>query len=540
MQDKKFLQKMSPQINWKIFEIPPIDECPECAKQRRLIRRNERKLYKRTCDLSWDTFISNLSPEKPLKVYKQEMRLSDQWDAMGYGFDFDFSKSFFQQLSDLIIAVPAWLLNFNSENSDYVWYGTNNKNVYLCYCASYNQNCYYSRFVQKCEDCIDCLFISESRKCYECVDVNNGFDLFHCQKCNDCSRSRLLINCNSCNDCFWCRNINNKQYCIYNKQYSKEEYTRFMKSLTQEKYLQYKAQVQEKAKHRIVRSLDMVNCENSTGDHLNDCKNCENCFDGLWAQECKDCNDFGYGEYMYNLSYAGYEVKYAYEMLAIEQAYKSAFCISCIDIKYCYYDYMCTNCEHCFACVGLTHKQYCIFNKQYTKEEYEKTLEKIIIHMQSIWERWQFIPKEYCFFGYNETLANEYYPLTREQALNQWFKRQDVEYPIDVPSWLKIIQAKEIEKYSDENLLKVAIRCSESGKPFRLIKQEIDFYRKNNLPLPTLHPDIRHQRRATKRNPQLLRERECAKCHKEIKTSYAPERPEIVYCGTCYDKNIYS
>ena len=30
----------------------------------------------------------------------------------------------------------------------------------------------------------------------------------------------------------------------------------------------------------------------------------------------------------------------------------------------------------------------------------------------------------------------------------------------------------------------------------------------------------------------------CAKCGKEIKTSYAPDRPETVYCKQCYNNEV--
>ncbi|MDP2669631.1 MAG: hypothetical protein Q8O99_01100 [bacterium] len=35
-----------------------------------------------------------------------------------------------------------------------------------------------------------------------------------------------------------------------------------------------------------------------------------------------------------------------------------------------------------FGCSNLRNKQYCIFNKQYTQEEYEQLVPKIITHMQ--------------------------------------------------------------------------------------------------------------------------------------------------------------
>jgi hypothetical protein len=40
------------------------------------------------------------------------------------------------------------------------------------------------------------------------------------------------------------------------------------------------------------------------------------------------------------------------------------------------------NVSHLFGCIGLRNQQYCILNKQYTKEEYEKTVALIIEHMQ--------------------------------------------------------------------------------------------------------------------------------------------------------------
>jgi hypothetical protein len=54
--------------------------------------------------------------------------------------------------------------------------------------------------------------------------------------------------------------------------------------------------------------------------------------------------------------------------------------------------------------------------------------------------------------------------------------------------------------------------CEVSGKPFRIIKQELEFYRKHNLPIPHRHPDVRHTDRMKLRNPRKLRDRKCNKC----------------------------
>jgi len=131
------------------------------------------------------------------------------------------------------------------------------------------------------------------------------------------------------------------------------------------------------------------------------------------------------------------------------------------------------------------------------------------------------MPFSLSAFGYNETIAQEYFPLTKEGAIAQWFKRSDHEAPS--PS-------------ADQEGVLV---CEMSWKPFRLIPQEIEFYKKNSLPLPTKHPDVRHAERMKLRNPRKLRDRECSICEVDIKTTYAPERLEKVCCEECYNKKIY-
>ena len=71
------------------------------------------------------------------------------------------------------------------------------------------------------------------------------------------------------------------------------------------------------------------------------------------------------------------------------------------------------------------------------------------------------------------------------------------------------------------------------------MKPELAFYRKMQLPMPHFHPDERHDRRMALRNPRKLWDRTCEKCRAAIETTYSPERPEIVYCESCYLKEVY-
>ena len=143
-------------------------------------------------------------------------------------------------------------------------------------------------------------------------------------------------------------------------------------------------------------------------------------------------------------------------------------------------------------------------------------------------------------FGYNETLANDYFPLTREEALEKGFIRSDYEAPL--PQAEKTVEGSQlsddISTISDE-ILTTAIKCEISGRPFLLVKPELEFYRKHNLPLPRKHPDIRYQQRMALRNPRELHKRTCSVCGNEIISILPANDPRKVLCEECYQKQIY-
>ena len=188
-----------------------------------------------------------------------------------------------------------------------------------------------------------------------------------------------------------------------------------------------------------------------------------------------------------------------------------------LDARYCD---ICINSKNLFGCISLSHQQYCIFNKQYSQKEYEALILKIIKHMKKTGEWGEFFPTKYSPFPYNETVAQIHYPLTKKEALDRgYFWRAE--------------DKKEHQSQKD------TITCCVTGKNFKIQKAELDFYKKNNLPTPAKHPDQRYKERMAIRNPQKLWSRNCKKCNKEILTSYAPNRPEIIYCEKCYNQAIY-
>lgn len=542
--DLKFYDKVSPVIAGEKYQIPAPTLCPDCRQQRRMAFRNERKLYQRKCDLTGKQIISIYSPDKPLIVYDQKEWWSDKWDALDYAREYDPARSFFEQFRDLWLTVPQMnVRNENNLNSDFCNLTANCKNCYLVFESSNNEDCLYGYWLQKCSDCADTSYSHESILCYEADNCYNCYRLLWSRDCANCSDSACLIDCTGCKNCLFCVSLHQKEYCIYNKQYTREEYEKERKKYrdgswrtTQKNLREFESFVLKFPK----KYAHSVHAENCSGDYIRQSKNCISCFHAHDAEDCK------FGEHVWrdsknnrDVSTVGREAELVYESINTALgAMHDLFCIQCwsgtADLTYCI---GCFSSQNCFGCIGLRHKRYCLLNKQYSKEEYEKLVPKIIRRMEKMGEWGEFFPPKISEFGYNETVAAEQFPLNEEDALKRGFKWHGQER-LEKYEGGKTLIPDNIADVGDE-ILKEILTCENCGKNYRIIRQELDFYRKIDVPVPHHCPDCRYKNRMHHRNPNQLYIRACAKCQAEIQTTYAPDRPEIVYCEKCYLKVVY-
>jgi len=152
----------------------------------------------------------------------------------------------------------------------------------------------------------------------------------------------------------------------------------------------------------------------------------------------------------------------------------------------------------------------------------------------------QFFPFSLSPFGYNETMAREYFPMTKEQVLKKGWKWKEEGVEEKPQNYLgPEVQVPDDIQDVDDSICGKILRCEATGKLFKIIPQELQFYRDMKLPLPRKCFMQRQKERFMLRNPRHLWKRECAKCKKGIETTYAPERPEIVYCEECYLATVY-
>lgn len=558
------------------IKVPPPTFCPLCRAQRRLSFRNERNLFK-VKDFFTDKNIFSLYPEENCRSITEEVWHSDKFDASEYARDYDFSKNFFKQFFELKKEIPVAALRVQMMvNSPYCANATELKNCHLCFNSSFSENCMYSNASDFSKDSMDNSHINHSERCYECFWLQNCYQCYFTIMSAESSNLWFCRDCSGCNDCFGCVGLRKSSYCIFNKQYSKEEYKNELEKMmlnSTSGILIAKEKARKFWLNFPLKCSQGIKNVNSTGSYVTNCKNVKESFlmregeDVKYSQylqipKSKDCYDASaWGNNMelhYETCLSGYN---SYNLKFTDNCWPN-----CKNLEYCAHVFSSSD---CFGCVGLKKKQYCVFNKQYTKEDYQKIVEKIKKQMNEIpyidrqgliYGYGEYFPIELTSYGYNNSISFLYFPMTKNAAIEKG-------YPwIDVPhgKYKITVKASELPDSAadiNEKILEEVIECQNCGYPFRILENELIFYKNENLPVPKICHECRYEIRIKDRLKLELYNRKCMcsgltdetrkykngakhfhgenSCNEEFRTGYNPEGAEIVYCEKCYQQEVY-
>lgn len=552
------------------IHVPAPTWCPKCRFVRRLRARNERYLYKGVCGLCQKNIITGYNPKDNYLIYCGTCFQGDQWDPLSYGVDYDFSKPFFVQFQELLKKVPRRAVHGISPgvNTEYSNYLFNSKDAFLSYSVVNSEHIYHSRGVDNSKECVDCTNIKECESCYGNIQGTKNYNssfLIDCRECIDCA---FLYDCANCSNCFLSSNLRNKQYVFRNKQLTKEEYEKKIEETntgSQKNIISFKEELKkimrEYAIHRFAKIFKSVN---SSGNYIENSKNVTESYEIFGAEDSK------YGWRLTDnpkdlLDIAGSgKSELAYDSVGIAWGTKNSVFINIgnatIDSFYSNY---CFNVSNVFGSISVNKAQYVILNKQYTKEDYFEMVSKIKKHMDEmpyidergiVYKFGEFFPQICLTQSYNESCAQEYFPLDESEARKFGYlwreqeekKNQSTITPDQVPDLISTI---------NDDFLNEAIACSHDAKckhqctkAFRIHQAELHYLKKWNIAIPHECPNCRHYERNELRAPMTLFFRECmcdkeghghsGKCINEFETPYAPDRPEKVYCEDCYQKEV--
>ncbi|MDC0358319.1 hypothetical protein OAO01_05835 [Oligoflexia bacterium] len=533
--DKVFTLSEQDQAFYRRLGVPTPRLCPEERLRRRLAFRNERVLYKRTCDSCSSSIISIYSEDKPFPVYCGECWWGDTWNAETFGLNIDFSKPFFQQVKKLQRATPRlYMFATNNENSDYTNGSAYNRNCYMTFVSDHNEASHYCYSTFECRSSLELMNAKNCELCYDCVGCVDCYDVAFSVNCSSCHSSRFIHNCRSCSDCVLCTNLRNNQYCFNNEQLSKEDYLSKLENLNLHKragVTRGRRLFADMLSGAVEPSYVGEHNEDVSGDYIFHSRRCKECYD---SHDLEDCSFVIHG----NGARDCYD---AYVL--VDGAELCVDCVSIIGVHRGGYNYsvwhgndiwysdLCANSNNLFGCVGLTRGSNCILNKSYSKSEYQKLHLKLVEHMKETGEYGEFFPIAMSPFGYNETVAQEYFPITPEEARTKGWNWRDAS---DFCTQSSIGTLDDSIDEVPDDITSQTLLCSATGGPYRISAVELQFHRQSRLALPDECFEARHNRRLSLRNPRQVSETKCSTCQNRIVTAVPLDRERNILCKSCY------
>jgi len=339
---------------------------------------------------------------------------------------------------------------------------------------------------------------------------------------------------------------------MWNEQFTQQEYEERISLLQLDSY-NIVQELREKAQNfwsTFPVKYHHVHRNNSvTGDYVYYSKNT---YDSFYTNNAEDSRflsfmTMGDTKDCYDICEWGSNLELSYEGITVgDETQKAKFCFGtwkgAYNTEYCM---MTPGSRNCFGCCNMKKAEYCILNKQYSKEEYFKLRDIIISDMNKnpyvdkkgrVFIYGEFFPYELSMFDYNESWAVDYFPLDKDSALAQGFSWKDIE-----KNKHKItLQAKDIpDSIHDiaDAILQEVLGCDTCENVYRVVAAELQLLRRFGLPIPRQCSSCRHTERLSRINSPRLYKR-TTEDGVEVMTAYAPDRPEKIYSEEGYNNLI--
>lgn len=451
---------------------------------------------------SFENFLYEVASRYPLMYYKNNKYISvypdvdriwgitdaKQFDANRSELsqlDHSPEKSIFEHLWELFwsITFPNIHHFVSTENWDYANYTSNVKNPYLSFhITGWCENVLYSlstkirskNIYNSVMSWVDC------ENVYMSSCVIRWYNVFFSKLIENSSNIRFWSNLVGCQECILCHDLTNKSYCIDNIQYEKDEYM-----IKKDAILSDKKKFEQRHKNTLSQNSDTMiggtDTENAlysynvhTWKNIVFCGHDEGLSDVVdsfvaswWSNYAAVCSIWGDSEHIYCSA-------------GIRRSYNL------------YYSFFMETCSYCFGCIGLKNKNFCIFNKQYEKEEWFEVVDKILKQMEEEWVLWSFLPGSINPFYINDTAAWLLLDLDKESCTQDWRLRRDWEHEVDIPETLEVIWVSELSNFEtqngddfsiDKSILQKVIKLSDN-RVYRVLPLEFEFLQRYSLPLP--------------------------------------------------------
>ncbi len=534
---------------YKKISVPLPTLSPKERARRRLAHNNLYNLFKTKSALTDKNIIAMYPPDTPYKVFEHKEWFGGDFDLTEYGIDYNSDGGFFSQYKKLQLSVPRpSLFVKNSVGSEYTNSVENLKNCYLVFDSIEAEDSAFCMFLVKSKNCYNCCATLQSDTCYGCVESKKLYKCFFLEFSRDCIDSAFLYDCRDCQNCFASTNLRHKKYCFLNEQLTKEEYEKKMSDINlgdRDVLNEWKDKFNKLKETAFRKPDDNERSVSCVGDFIKNSKNCYHCFyvdngenvaytiGGINTRESYDL-------------IGGLDNELCYEAWGL-RIYNCSFCSNVDDSRECEYSDLCSSCTNCFGCIGLRNKKFCIFNKQYSEEEYWEKLDEMKTAMLARGEYGEFFSPQISPFAYQNSTAMEFPGFEDVENAEKYGYSTSTEKESSQKTDGEILESRNVPEDIKDityDILTKVIFDEKNNRKFRYFQGEIDFCKQYNLALPTEHYSVRMTRTRHNTLGSLVfkfYDRRCGKCGVDIKTTVPPDSKYTagnIYCEQCYNNAV--
>ena len=443
--------------------------------------------------------ISRFPDTNKVTIVDKDIFEENRDDLVKKWIDYNSDIDFFENFKILFDQTPQpnFIHYLPSENSNYTDSANCSKNAYLSNVVVFGcENVAYSCAIRSnVSNCYNSLYVIEnSDNIYSSLGVVSSYNIFYSKYIQNSNHIYFSSNMIGCSECIFCDDLENASYYIENKKYDKAEYIQKKQEILnhKSKFLDYYKKVNKNGKNYASTNTTWTFACNSedveNGSFIVNVKDARNCI-FIWAEDGNEnmYDNFITGASFWNDLYGVLNSWWSSHLYI--QAHASLS-------NTCFYSYNLLECHHCIGCIGLKNKSYCIFNKQYSKEEWEDLANQIFSQMDQDWILWDFFPWHINPFYFNDTMAGILWNFTKEEVQADWYMWRDEEIRVDIPEGADVININELHEYQwydtewnwtiNKDILKKVIK-NEKGNYYRIVQMEYDFLVKHKLPLPDIH-----------------------------------------------------
>jgi len=524
------------------FNVPPLQVSPKTFTKQYLALHTGYSWWWNTDCETGKPILTYMHPSRPYQVMNDEAWR--QKDFSDRGRDLDIHASFFAQLIDLAKTVPmsAWK-NTQQPINSIARISLGDENSYFM-AGTQSKNCCFGTDSFALEDSMEVGWSSHITRCYNILRCQNMDRCIVARESRQCLECLFIFDCRDSEFCFFSWNRRHGKYLWRNEPLSKGEWEKRRADLDLGSFKTFDGLYRE-FQHALATDAVWpenfnIKSERCTGEYLINCVDVEH---GWYSEGAKDCWWSIWGQLGSEGNALGIDI-HGSGGFGNGVSFNSSACRfnwfvnRCQRVEYCI---ECDDCEDCFGCVGIRRKRFHILNKPYPEEDYWRVVDELKCAMLERGEYGAYLPQELAQTPFQHSACPVGFITSKEEQEKIGFIQFDPDADGAFGDWNgkpmhEVASLPDHIKDVEDVWVGRAIYDHALKRPYGILKSELEFYRRMNLPLRRGHfISLVEQGLWAELNMVQTTQGACHVCGKETVIAQNRTYPNrTIYCRACY------